>query len=153
MLWYIIDGWNLVNSIEDIKSSHYPQEALALYISKNRLVGSKNNRVTVVFDGHFDLESQMRNFHFKIIFSQDKSADDVIKRMVSDYNNKKQIVVITNDREIINYTRSQGANYLRIAEFIAKKKKTKKADSDKTKSIDFAIQREITEELKKKWGL
>ena len=152
MLWYIIDGWNLVNSIEELKKSPSPREDLMAYIRRNNLTGSRRNKATIVFDGGMNLREYKKASYFEIIFSEEKTADEVINRLVSSYKNKKQIVVVSNDHEIINFTKAGGANSLRVGEFIKKRNKTKmKNFEDKKKLIPYSLQQEINEELKKKW--
>ncbi|OQX88054.1 MAG: hypothetical protein B6D55_01365 [Candidatus Omnitrophica bacterium 4484_70.2] len=144
MLWYIIDGWNLLNKIEDIKNKKY--HTLISYIKSHNLTGSKNNKVTVVFDGFFLPEKDDR---FQIIFSREKSADEVIEVLVERSKNRKQIIVVTDDLEIIRRIKLLGAGYRKTKEFLAKRKKRKK--EEETKKISYSLQREITEELKKIW--
>jgi predicted RNA-binding protein with PIN domain len=150
MLWYVIDGWNLINKVSELKRAEFPWQELVFYIRRNRLSGSKNNKVTIVFDGRFNLEDFKRTEDFELIFSGQRPADVVIKEKVRHYKNRKQIIVVSNDRDIINYIRSLGANSLKVEEFLKKKEK-KKTCFDKSKNIDYRTQRQITEELKQIW--
>ncbi len=153
MLWYIIDGWNLVNSIEELRNSSSPREDLVFYIKRNSLTGSRKNKVTIVFDGGLNLQEYKKDAYFEIIFSEDRTADEVIKKLVSNYRNKKQIAVISNDREIIDFIKPQGANSLRVQDFIKKKNKSRtRTFEDKEKFISDSLQQEINEELKEKWS-
>jgi predicted RNA-binding protein with PIN domain len=120
------------------------------YIKRNKLTGSKNNKVTIVFDGRFGWEGARTESDFELIFSGERPADEVIKERVRRYKNKKQIVVVSNDRDIINYVRSYGAGMLSVEDFI-RRKEEKKVYSQKDKNIDYRLQREITEELKRRW--
>lgn len=58
--------------------------------------------------------------------------------------------MVSDDRGIIDYIKLLGANYLRVEEFV-KKKKRRKASIDKEEEIDRFTQEQITEELKKVW--
>src|SRR3990167_8989179 len=101
MLVYIIDGYNLTHKIAALKKSAAPQRDLITYIQKNRLTGSPNNKVIIVFDGNLDA-SLRREFGFcELIGSADKSADEVIKKKVLTLKPRSEVVVVTDDREII----------------------------------------------------
>ena len=148
MLWYIVDGWNIINKVLPLKTSLSPPQELISYIRRNRLTGSRNNKVTVVFDGKEWKDIYEREF--EIIFTGEISADEVIKKKVERYKHKKQIVVISDDRQIIEFIKREGATSQKIEEFVRKKKKNKKRNIFE-KEIDEALQNQITEELKKIW--
>jgi predicted RNA-binding protein with PIN domain len=150
MLWYIIDGWNVIHKVQKLRGAHSPCEELMHYIRKHKLTGSINNRVTAIFDGRFDLPLEaLGGGPFHIVFSGEKSADDVIKDKVARYKNKKQVVVVTDDREIRHSVKLRGVRCLSVKEFISKKKK--KASPQEEKTIDYKTRTDITEELKKIW--
>ncbi|HDN86050.1 MAG: hypothetical protein DRP81_02575 [Candidatus Omnitrophota bacterium] len=151
MLWYIIDGWNLINKLKELKNAPSPCEALLFYIKKNNLTGSKNNKVTVVFDGRSNFAQYNRGTDFNVVFSGERSADDVIKKEVSRYRNKKQIVVVSDDWDIINYVKSEGAGFLKVKDFLKKRRKKPIHFYEKVKEIELSLQKEITQELKRIW--
>ena len=83
MLTYIIDGFNLLHKIRGLKNSYTPQQDLIKYIRSNRLTGSSNNRVIIVFDGHPTDENYVEN-KYEIDIPQNKlvevqNLDDLIK--------------------------------------------------------------------------
>ena len=153
MLWYIIDGWNLVHKIPSIKGKPFAWKELIFFIKRNRLTGSRNNKVTIVFDGTTDLDSIREEKEFEIIFSQDKSADEIINSKVSSYKNKSLVCVISDDRQIISHTRTCGASFLRSSQFlkIKKKKSSGKESEEASKDISYTTKRQITEELRRIW--
>ena len=146
MLVYIIDGFNVVHKIPSVKNSPTPRQALIQYIRKNKLTGSRNNKVIIVFDGGF---RQLQEKEFSIIFSGDKKADQVIKERLEKMKNKSQVIVVSDDNEIRNHTKKMRAGSCRSVDFIAPKKKPKK--KEEIKDISYPVQREITEELRKIW--
>lgn len=151
MLWYIIDGWNVVHKIGQLREAHSPCEEFMYYIIKHKLTGSTNNKVTAIFDGKYNMSSEgLLGGEFRILFSGEKTADDVIKDKVTRYKNKKQIVVVTDDRGIRQYVKTQGVRCLSVKEFISKKKK-KSAIAEEEKNIDYKTRSQITEELRKIW--
>lgn len=151
MLWYIIDGYNVIHKIDEIKKSVSPRQEFVYYIKRNNLTGSSNNKVTIVFDGGPHYEEFIAEKQFNIMFSQDTSADELIKDRISRAKNKKQIVVVSDDREIREAARREGAQILRTKEFLTKKKKIQKESSAPRKQISLSVQEEITEELRKVW--
>jgi len=148
MLVYIIDGFNLAHKIPQVKKSADIHLDLIRYIKSKKLTGSRNNKVTVVFDGRTDPEAA-KEAVFKVIFSGPVSADDIIKDKVRKAKNKKQIVVVSDDREIRDFVKSQGARVCNVMDFVKTDKRAKKEG----KEISYALQNEITEEMRKIWGL
>jgi rRNA maturation endonuclease Nob1 len=148
MLLYIIDGFNLLHKISSLKKSANPQRDLILYIKKYKLTGSANNKVIIVFDGRPDLQAAKER-DFEVIFSLDKSADEVIKKKLSIIKNKAMVAVVSDDREIRDYAKSLKINTMHIADFLKIKKRGERKEEEK--EIDYALQREITEELRKTW--
>lgn len=149
MLWYIIDGWNIIHKIPSVKKSNFPKRDFIYFIKKNKITGSKNNRVTIVFDGKVDLEIKRAEGEFKIIFSGQRSADEIIMAEAEGYHNRKEVVIVSDDRQLIDFSRARGLAYLGVQDFLnkGKKKKTEK----KSKDISYTIKRQITEEMRKIW--
>jgi predicted RNA-binding protein with PIN domain len=148
---YIVDGYNLVHKIPEIKSSSAPCSELLTFIYKNKLTGSSRNDVWVVFDGGRP-PYHINNFQYRVIFSGQESADDRIIKKAEQAKNKKQIIVVTDDRQLAYRARSLGGKSIRVDEFISKiKRKKKKEKKEEIKDIKYSVQREITEELKKIW--
>ncbi|UCG35411.1 MAG: NYN domain-containing protein [Candidatus Omnitrophota bacterium] len=147
MLVYIIDGFNVIHKIPTLKSSSNPWQDLISYIKQKKLTGSKNNKVCIVFDGSPRTDA-LRERQFQILFSCERDADDVIKERIQKAKNKRQIVLVSDDREIRDFAKAQGANLLSVADFLKVKQKQKKEPS---KDISYSLQREITEELRKIW--
>ncbi len=151
MLWYIIDGWNVAHKVKELKRSSLMYEELVYFIIRNGLTGSKNNRVTIVFDGNCSTEERRWPNNVNVIFSGEESADEVICRKVSRSKRKNHIVVVSNDRKIRDYVRMHGVSVKRVEEFLARSIKDKTRAISSGKSISYRLQREITEELKKIW--
>jgi predicted RNA-binding protein with PIN domain len=95
---------------------------LIRFIEQRRPQGSANNRVTIVFDGNIDVFGGMQSSTAKIIFSQNGSADDEIKKIVAQVKNAKDIVVVSDDRDIQYAVRALGAKVSRVRDFLNKGK-------------------------------
>ena len=151
MLWYIIDGWNLINKVPPIKTSPSPRRELITFIKKNKLTGSKNNKVSIVFDGKMNIREYESEKEFEIIFSGERKADEVIISMVENHRNRKEIVVVSDDRQIIDFAKKEKANILKVTEFLRRGKRRVIKRGENPKPISYSLQREITEELRKIW--
>jgi predicted RNA-binding protein with PIN domain len=146
MLTYLIDGFNLIHKISLLKHSLSPRNDLIQFIRRNRLAGSGNNRVVIVFDGYDNGETSEREY--RILFSDDRTADEVIRDELKKTGNKTQIVVVSDDREVRGFARVEGARTLGTRDFLNVRLKNK-LDTDKDISCSEAI--EINEELEKIW--
>jgi len=146
MLQYIIDGFNLAHKISSLKKSSNIHQDLVNYIKNHKLTGSRNNKVLIVFDGKPNRLSTQEK-EFKIIFSDQKSADELIAKRLENMGATSEVVVVSDDLEVKRNAKDQGARVCGTAEFI----KTKKKDVWRSKDIDYTLQREITEELRKIW--
>ena len=147
----MIDGFNLFHKINAIVDSSTPRCDLIHYIRQNNLTGSRNNRVTIVFDG-FETAELHTDPDYHIVFSEDRTADDVIKGMISSAPNKPNLVVVSDDREIRDWAKGEGAQVCRPHEFLAKKpSRTQKSHSDGYRGLSPSKMMDITEEMKKVW--
>jgi len=131
-------------------------------IEIHRPHGSVRNTLTIVFDGKPGMTNVTSTSVVKVIFSQGESADDRIKSMVAKADNKKNMVVVTDDREIRYNVRAQGARLQSTAEFTAKlrtstaranqlvKSKSPEEASGK-KQISRTAEFKINKELEQVW--
>jgi predicted RNA-binding protein with PIN domain len=147
---YLIDGYNLLHRIPDLEKSASPQGELVRFIKRHRLTGSHNNRVTVVFDGH-EPPGMPAEGGYSIVFSEDRSADDVIKERVAKATNKSQVVVVSDDREIRDCARGEGATICRVDEFLKRARKSSNKNDYDDKDLAPSSMMDITGELEKIW--
>jgi predicted RNA-binding protein with PIN domain len=153
MLLFIIDGFNLIHKVSSLKTSANPQLSLIHYIKEHKLTGSANNKVVIVFDGMPQIDAAKER-EFEIIFSQEKPADDLIKERILKIKKYpkhpiSEVIVASDDREIRDYAKKEGAVSQRASEFLRLKvSKSKAADEEE---ISYPLQAEITEELRKIW--
>ena len=142
------------------KTFEESRAAFVRLIDIERPQGSLNNEVIVVFDGQPGVYGRIESSTVKTVFSQYGSADDLIKKLVGQSANKKQIIVVTDDRELLLYVRAMGASIMPVREFIrllkpsaAGSKRTQKASSIKvdSKKISYTAEHQITQEMEKIW--
>ena len=128
-------------------------EDLIHFIERAQPQGSSRNQMTIVFDGYGHLRGQEASSQMKIVFSQDKSADDKIKQLVADSSSKKTIIVVTDDRDIQYAVRALGARVWAVKEFLSKGKTILKKvlKTVAVKNISKTAEDRITSEFEKIW--
>lgn len=157
-LQYIIDGYNLLNHPSfnrHKKTLQEPAQAILGFIAERRLTGSSKNKVIVVLDGfppHLALNQDYSDT--SVVYSRKIDADEKIKRLVEETANRKNIVVVSDDKEIKFMIRSLGAQWLGVEEFINKgksKEPQSKRKEPPKQELNYSQMHSITEELKKLW--
>jgi len=131
------------------------------FIETQRPQGSRKNKVTVIFDGKLDIYGQPCDSFVRIIFAKDRSADDEIKAYVESQKTKKNIVVVTNDRNLQYAVMASGAQISSVDQFLnrsmiakasknyrRKETEVKKGDE---KYISSSLEYKITAELRDVW--
>jgi predicted RNA-binding protein with PIN domain len=153
-LHFVLDGYNIIKQLpsQSQKKLKFSRNALLWFVEEKRPQGSRKNKVTVVFDGKEDVLPYKIDSSAEVIFTKNESADDKIKRIVEKSQNPKQVVVVTDDRELRFFVRRLGAKLMSVVEFISLKDKTQAPPpKDDKKIIPAHIERAITEELKGIW--
>ncbi len=158
-LQYIIDAYNLINHPAfkpASKSALNIQHALADFIRLNRLAGSKNNSVILVFDGYPPrVEDIPDGQGILCMFSRTKEADELIKKIVEDSTSVRNIVVVSDDKEVQLTSRFLHAQVCNVQEFICGKKNNKILTNALLAAANFKLSyakmQKINAELRKKW--
>jgi len=155
-LQYIIDGYNLIRH-RSFKPSQKIKElkiALLSFIRAKRLCGSPKNKIIIVFDGYCDVAG-LNEFDpgMDIVFSCDESADERIRKILAGAENPKELVVISDDREIVSFARDYGAVHMGIEQFInSKRNKHRVCGVDLVNpELTYTQIYEINKEMRKKW--
>ena len=158
-LQYIIDAYNLINhpAFKPVsKPALNIQHALADFIRLNRLTGSKNNRLILVFDGYPPaLEDIPRQNGLLCMFSRARQADELIKEVIQDSASPKNIIVVSDDKEVRLTSRFLHAQICNVGDFIRGKKDNKTATDAQLAAADFKLSyakmEKINAELRQKW--
>ena len=161
----ILDGDNVVHGARRFRnlgpdSSGSGREALIRYCIEWRQVRKDVSEFYVVFDGEpqFSGERQERVRNVKIVHSGGgRSADDRIVSIVSGAVNSAGCVVVSNDNDVRQRSRSLGAEIMSVKEFecVLVQKRTRRVarqESDE-KYLTPAEEKKITDDLKKEWGI
>ena len=156
-LRFIIDGCNAANhkSFASLGNQGKPDSRIRLleYICQHTLAGSSNNQVIVVFDGYPDnaLAQRAKGLPLLVFFSFEKSADEKIQELLEHSVNPKKDVVVSDDKEIIFFTRAFLARPCKVEEFISPKKMRKRLIQSQEPTLSYSQMHAINEELKKYW--
>lgn len=107
---YIIDGYNVIHAIPSLKKTllHDAHSARELLIhSVSQLTHTKKIRCTIVFDGVTPNAVVKHSSHapVHVVYSSPHSADTKIKQMIEHSKNRSLLVIISSDREILNFAR------------------------------------------------
>ena len=107
---YILDGYNLIHAIPTLRKllahdAFQSREQLAYLVS--RLTFRRKFRCTIVFDGVKPPEAPPRSAHSPVhfVYSSPQTADARIKSLIDQSKNRSLLVIISSDREILNYAR------------------------------------------------
>jgi predicted RNA-binding protein with PIN domain len=157
-LQYIVDAYNLINhpAFKPAAKSVNIQQALADFIRFNKLSGSKNNTVILVFDGYPPEPGQMPQASgLTCMFSRTKEADELIKIVIENSPSPRNIVVVSDDKEVQLTSRFLHARVMSVEEFICGKVNIRSETKAKLEESDFKLSyskmEKINAELKKKW--
>jgi len=130
----IVDGYNLIRQSHtfrkfDLRDLQLGRETLVNALAAYRDI--KKHRITVVFDGanstsYMDRRDRVRGVDIKFS-SNGELADDVIKRMCD--HDRGKAIVVSSDREVVNYALRTGAEVMTSPEFEEKMKMATRMDS------------------------
>ena len=107
---FIIDGYNVIHAMPALRKTlaHDAQTARELLIhSIAQLTHQRKFRCTIVFDGSSPANSSKQSPHapVHVVYSFPHSADTKIKQMIEQSKNRLSLVIISSDREILNFAR------------------------------------------------
>lgn len=156
-LQYIIDGYNVTNHPQFRKQlpkqSLDSRVALIQLIKIKNLCGSPNNSVWVIFDGFQD--STIHNLdeaNLKVLYSRRESADERIKKIIELSSNPRNVIVVSDDKEIKFFVKAAKAKSISVDEFLCVKKRLEEKKAALIEpEISYSQKHKINEELKKIW--
>ncbi len=159
-LHYILDGHNITKQVSafSFKNLKEGRDSLSSLIEIYHPQGSIKNQVTIVFDGQDNIFYDTQKFgNLRVIFSVNQSAEDKIISLVTQSNNKSQMIVVSDDKALKFTVRALGAKVLSVAEFLGKtappaaKTSGKDASKEDEKHISKTLEHKITSEMEKIW--
>ena len=146
---YIIDGNNVIGKDRMLKSlqQQEPQqsrEKLAMLL--DRYFGKKKFKVFLHLDGF--AKDAIRTSKIKLIYSDNKTADENIRTQIENSKNPKNIIVVTSDHSLAEFAKVCSCTVLKSEEFL------KQINKEKAGSSESEIQKEIDlDEIKKLFGV
>jgi len=161
-LQYVIDAYNTINhtafttlckKIPCLPAGRDPLRALLEFIKNRRFGRNSQSKITVVFDGYPKVSAQnLAETDIDVVFSREETADARIKRMVEASKSPKNIVVVSDDREIIFFVKSVGCRSMGVEEFINPQVKPQRKKGDLIKpELNYSQISKINQELKALW--
>jgi len=162
-LHFILDGYNVIKqtSLLAEKDLEQGRKGLIKIVETQKPQGSVNNKVTIIFDGKPGVFGSTASSCARILFTSGHSADEKIKDLVDKTKNRKNTVVVTNDKDVRFYVRALGAQVCQVKEFLdksrwsassAKGKKKREALIDiGKKKLSGSLAAKINSELKDIW--
>jgi len=157
-LQYIIDGYNVTHHPGFTRTAfkNLPDSRIALIqlIRTKKASFSPNNKFWVVFDGYpgdLSLESLDKG-NIMVVFSRSESADSRIKKLIELIPNPKNVVVVSDDKEIKFFAKSCRARTESVEDFLSFQEKiARRVAQIPEAEISYTQMHEINEELKKIW--
>jgi predicted RNA-binding protein with PIN domain len=116
---YIIDGNNLIGSAPEFSLGD-PESRGKMVSLIRKFQESKNTKITVVFDGEPQGSELSNPINAKLTVVYPRyglTADDEIKRILDNYQQHKEIILVTTDRELKKYAKDKGARAINSIEF------------------------------------
>lgn len=149
MKTYMIDGNNLIGKIKllkqlQLKDKQASREKLVFII--DRYFTGKKTKVILFFDGYENLS--ITSAKSKIIYSQNKTADELIKHHIEYSKNSRNIVLVSSDNNLSQFARVYGCDILSSEKFAGEISilKNQNEEEERKKSID-------NDEIKKLFGV
>ncbi len=150
MKQYIIDGNNLIGKLPSLKMTQIKdkqgsREKLAFLI--DNYFSQKNAKVFLHFDGY--PKEPIRINNVSIIYSENLSADEKIKKQVGKSKNPRNIIVVTSDNNLTEYARVCSSTVIKCEEFAKDILHQKDNDEEKRRIEEISN----NEEFKKLFGI
>lgn len=117
----IIDGYNYIGAIGDISLSDIDKEEKLVH-KMSSVAAIIKNKITIVFDGQknsiYREGAKYKKGNINVIISSyNNSADDVIKKMINKSDHKRDLTIISSDREVYSYAIKKGSKAIHCREF------------------------------------
>jgi len=150
LITYIIDGNNLIGKISSLmnlqKKDKLASREKLIYIL-DRYFTKKKASVSLHLDGH--QSGSINSSKMKIIYSENLTADEKIKKQISQSKSPRNIIVITSDSNLAQFAKVCSTTVISSEEFVAGIKKSAQT-ADEQVRIDSINN---IEEFKKLFGV
>ena len=113
----IIDGYNVMHALPVEKEwpGKASKDRRAFFIERVcAYLGRRSHRATLVFDGTRggeDMGGHETHGGLEVLYSRrGEEADDIIKRMLEESGNPRDVLVVSSDKGVSGFVRSMGAS-------------------------------------------
>jgi predicted RNA-binding protein with PIN domain len=132
MKTYMIDGNNLIGKIKflnqlQLKDKQSSREKLVFIV--DNFFTSKNIKVLLFFDGYENLS--IPSSRSKIIYSRNKTADDLIKKQIENSKNPRNVILVSSDNNLVQFARVCGCSIFTSEKFAGEISISKNQDEEK----------------------
>lgn len=109
----IIDSNNLIHKIPVLKNLFLKDKEAAqlALIESVKARSGKNEKIIFVFDGFGKIKNP------NAIYSNNTTADEVIRKRIENFSNFKQLKIVSSDNEILNLAKVCGCDFRKSEEF------------------------------------
>jgi len=150
LLTYIIDGNNLIGKIPLLmnlqkKDRHASREKL-VYMLDRYFIKKKVN-VTLHLDGH--PANKINSSKMKIVYSENQTADEKIKKQISQSKSPRNIMVVTSDSNLAQFAKVCSSTVVSSEQFSSEMSKTNSGLDEES----IIRQIDNVEEFKKLFGI
>ncbi len=130
---FIIDGNNVIGKDKQLmkiqkKDRQIVREKLAMMLDNN--YQTSRNKIFLHYDGFENL--QIKTSKIKIIYSNKKTADDMIRKQIENSDNPKNITLVTSDTSLIEFAKACRSSIIFSEEYLSNLKRSK-PDEEKNK--------------------
>ena len=131
MKTFLIDGNNLIGKIKTLfalqqKDKQSSREQLVFLLEKN--FKNQKNKGILYFDG-FQSTAIASNY-LKIKYSQNQTADDIIREDISQTKNRKNLIVVSSDSALSNFARACSCEVIKSEVYFANYLQSKTNESE-----------------------
>jgi predicted RNA-binding protein with PIN domain len=136
LLTYIIDGNNLIGKISSLMNLQNKDKQASrdkLVFMLDRYFVKKKSNVSLHFDGHPG--TVINSSRMKIVYSENHTADDKIKKQISQSKSPRNLNVVTSDSNLAQFAKVCSCNVISSEKFVADINKSG-SNSDEQSIID-----------------
>jgi predicted RNA-binding protein with PIN domain len=138
MVHYIIDGNNVIGKVPELfklqKSDKQRSREQLVYLLQ-RYFHNKKINLTLHFDGFANIPLPLSKG--KIIYSENKTADSLIKENIERIKNRKNIILVTSDNELKNFGKACSCTIVSSKDFGKMLTKGSSIDEEKLRTEEI----------------
>lgn len=146
---YIIDGNNLIgkmNFLWELQKKDKEASRSKLAFILERYFANKKHTVSLHFDGHRG--TGIRTSKLKITYSEDHTADELIRTEITNEKNPKLVAVISSDHSVMEFAKVNSCKVIKSESF-AKEVLTQEGSDEENERMKYID----NDEIKRAFGI